>query len=271
MDVKVDLKKVGVDFLVHQGTVKSSQSLLSQGDSGSTGANFKKINGRLVASALDGVTLKLTPGDRVGLIGHNGSGKTTLLRVLSGTLEPTRGSVTIVGRIAALMSTTFGFAPNQTGRENIYRRALMMCVPKHEIESHVDDIIEFAELGAYIDMPMNTYSAGMRARLGFGITTAVDADVVLMDEWIGAGDARFAERAQQRLKETLARSRILVLASHKAALLRRTCNKVGVMEKGKLIAFGGLEILGEYSEFLGPRERNVKAMVQFEEHFDVLD
>ena len=271
MKVKVQLRNVGVDFLVHSGAVKTTEETLSKGESGSTGANFRKVGGRYVASALDDVSLKLEPGDRVGLIGHNGSGKTTLLRVLSGTLEPTRGAVTIVGRIASLMSTTFGFAPAQTGRENIYRRALMMCVSRQEIEQHVEDIIEFAELGAYIDMPMSTYSAGMRTRLGFAITTSINADIILMDEWIGAGDARFAERAQSRLKETLERSSILVLASHKAGLLKKTCNKIGVMEKGKLIALGGLDVLDEYEDYLTRRPRSAKAMSEFEDHFDTVD
>ena len=261
------MNDVGVDFLVHNRAVKATNEAVSKIDSGSTGANFRKIGKRYVAAALDGISMNLEEGDRVGLVGHNGSGKTTLLQVLSGTLEPTRGNVRIVGQIASLMSTTYGFDQTLTGRENIPRRALMMCIPQKTIEKKVDDIIEFSELGAFIDMPMSTYSAGMRARLGFAITTAVDADIILMDEWIGAGDARFAKRAQERLKTTLERSSILVLASHKAGLLKRTCNKICVIHKGQKIAFGGTDLLDKYADYLTRRPKDQRPITEFDEHF----
>ena len=268
MKVKVELKDVGVDFLVHAAAVKAATTAMAKKDSASTGANFKRIGNRYVAAALDGVSLTLEPGDRVGLIGHNGSGKTTLLRVLAGTLEPTRGSALIVGRIASLMSTTFGFDQAQTGRENILRRAMMMRMRTHEIEGKIDEIIEFADIGAYIDMPMSTYSAGMRARLGFAITTAMNADITIMDEWIGAGDARFSQRAQERLKKTLENTQILVLASHKHGLLNKVCNKIAVMSKGQMVAFGGLEKLNEYSDFLAKKPRSERAIAEFEDHYE---
>ena len=138
----------------------------------------------------------------------------------------------------------------QSGRENILRRGLMMRMKRSEIKAATEDIIEFAELGAYIDLPMSTYSAGMRTRLGFAITTSVEADIIIMDEWIGAGDRRFAERAQERLKTTIERSQILILATHKEGMMKRTCNRTIVLDKGKVLADGGLEVVDQYAEHL---------------------
>lgn len=253
MGVGIHLNNVGVDFIVHKGAVKAARDASETDSDDAVGARFQKVGRRYVASALNGITMKIRPGDQVGLAGHNGSGKSTLLRVLSGSLEPTRGSVTVTGRIATMMSTTFGFNMQQTGRENILRRGLMMRMTHKEIKAKTVEIVEFAELGAYIDLPMSTYSAGMRTRLGFAITTAVDADIVIMDEWIGAGDARFAERAQERLTQTISRSQILILATHNEGLMRRTCNKTVILDKGEVLAAGDVDIIGEYSHYLRQR------------------
>lgn len=255
MSVGIHLNKVGVDFIVHKGAVKAARDASNSDSDSAVGARFQKVGRRYVASALNGITMKIRPGDQVGLAGHNGSGKSTLLRVLSGSLEPTRGSVTVTGRIATMMSTTFGFNMQQTGHENILRRGLMMRMTHKEIKAKTTEIVEFAELGAYIDLPMSTYSAGMRTRLGFAITTAVDADIVIMDEWIGAGDARFAERAQERLTQTINRSQILILATHNEGLMRRTCNKTVILDKGEVLAAGDVDIIGEYAQYL--RQRTV--------------
>jgi ABC-type multidrug transport system ATPase subunit len=130
-----------------------------------------------------------------------------------------------------------------TGRENIIRRGLMMRMSMEQVREKLDEIMEFAELGSYIDMPMQTYSSGMRARLGFAVTTSVDADVLVMDEWIGAGDARFIEKCEQRLSELIDRSRILVLASHNHKLLERACNRFAVLDKGRVEDYGDFEQL----------------------------
>lgn len=247
----IHLNNVGVDYMVHEGAAKAVK--VGNNDSAQTGARINKVGNRYLASAVDGVSLELKPGAQVGLVGHNGSGKTTLLRVLSGALEPTRGSVTIQGRIASMMSTTFGFDMSQTGRENMLRRGMMMRMTRSEISDATDDILEFAELGAYIDLPMSTYSAGMRTRLGFAITTSFAADIIIMDEWLGAGDKRFSERAQERLKSVVESSQILVLASHKENMMRRLCNRVLVLEKGQVIADGGPDIIDQYTEYLTSR------------------
>ncbi|MEM8617395.1 MAG: ATP-binding cassette domain-containing protein, partial [Pseudomonadota bacterium] len=250
MKARIVLNEVGVDYLVHKGAVKAASDAAKADDEAATGARFRKVGRRYVAAALDGVSLTIKAGDRVGLIGHNGSGKTTLLRTLCGVLEPTRGSVTVFGRVAAMMSTTFGFEMGQTGRENIMRRGLMMRMTRDEIAARTDDIMDFAELGPFIDLPMDTYSAGMRTRLGFAITTAVNAEIVLMDEWIGAGDKRFAERARERLFATIDRSQIMVLATHKEELMRNICNRVAILEKGRIIDYGPVDLLDKYGDYL---------------------
>lgn len=208
------------------------------------GATFRREGRRYVAAALDDIDLTVRQGERLGLMGHNGAGKSTLIRVVSGLLQPSSGRMLTVGRVASTISTTFGFDMALTGRENVTRRGLMMRMSKAEIERHTEDIIEFAELGHYIDMPMATYSSGMKARLGFAITTSADADILVMDEWIGAGDPRFIEKCEARLSELVDRSRILILATHKEKLLKRVCNRFAVLEKGRLreVGFdGGLE------------------------------
>lgn len=244
----VHLNNVGVDYMVHEGAAKAVKG--GKNENAKTGARINKIGNRYLASAVDNITLDLRPGSQVGLVGHNGSGKTTLLRVLSGALEPTRGSVTIQGRVASMMSTTFGFDMHQTGRENMLRRGMMMRMTRSEISEATEDILDFAELGPYIDLPMSTYSAGMRTRLGFSITTSFAADIIIMDEWLGAGDQRFYERAQERLEGVVERSQILVLASHKQQLMERLCNRVLVLDKGQIIADGGPEIIKEHREYL---------------------
>ncbi|MFS2316945.1 ATP-binding cassette domain-containing protein [Maricaulis sp. D1M11] len=248
------LSKIRVDFLVHRGAVRAAQeSVRSQKDNKddtSSGAAFKKVGNRYHATALDGIDLKIQSGMRVGVIGHNGSGKSTLLRVISGVLEPTRGTLQVTGRIASMMSTTLGFDMRSTGRENITRRGMMMGMSRSEIEAQKADILDFADLGAFTDMPMSTYSDGMRARLGFAITTSMHANIVLMDEWIGAGDARFLERGRARLIDAIGRSDILVLATHKDSLIREMCTHVLAIDKGKVIHFDRVESLEDHPELL---------------------
>lgn len=250
----VRLEKVRVEFPFHTDAARGLRSVRSDMRDGAeaggseldseAGAKFLKTGRKYVAAALDDIDLDVRKGDRLGLMGHNGAGKSTLIRVISGLLQPSSGRMITVGKVASTISTTFGFDMALSGRENVLRRGLMMRMSKAEIERHTHDIIEFAELGHYIDMPMQTYSSGMKARLGFAITTSADADILVMDEWIGAGDPRFIEKCEARLSELVDRSRILILATHKEKLLQRVCNRFAVLEKGHLreVGFeGGLE------------------------------
>lgn len=184
-------------------------------------------------TALSGVNLELRAGDRLGLIGHNGSGKTTLLRALSGAYEPDDGQVEVQGRIAALLDLGLGIDSSASGFDNIRLRGRIAGLTSREIEAKLEEIADFTGLGPFLAMPVKTYSAGMQARLAFAAATAVEADVLLMDEWIAVGDAEFQQLAHERLMTLVERAGILVLASHEHDLLRLYCNKVMRLEAGR--------------------------------------
>jgi len=185
-------------------------------------------------TALDGVSFELKAGDRLGLIGPNGAGKTSLLKVLYGIYEPTAGRVEIEGRVDALFNINLGFRREATGRRNIVLRGLINGWSMEEIEARMDEIVEFSELGDFIDMPLKSYSAGMAARLAFSVATAMEPEILLMDEWIGAGDPKFQEKARNRMMELAEKAGIIVLASHNQGLMKRVCNKVLELDSGRV-------------------------------------
>jgi lipopolysaccharide transport system ATP-binding protein len=182
--------------------------------------------------ALNRVNLTLAPGDRLGLIGHNGAGKTTLLRTMAGAYAPDEGSVLVEGKIASLLEPMLGMDTFATGLENIRLRGLLMGLTNKQIKERTEEIAEFTGLGPFLGLPLKTYSAGMIGRLAFGVSTAVDADILLMDEWLGAGDASFRQQAHDRLMLLFSKSKIVVLASHDMTLLRNLCNKFLVLNAG---------------------------------------
>jgi lipopolysaccharide transport system ATP-binding protein len=190
------------------------------------------LAGATEVTAVSNLNLQLQAGDRLGLIGHNGSGKTTLLRALSGAYEPDEGQVEVRGRIAALLDLNLGIDPSATGLDNIRLRGRIAGMSTRDIEAKLAEIGEFSGLGPFLAMPLKTYSAGMQARLAFAAATSVEADVLLMDEWIAVGDASFQQLAHKRLLTLVERAGILVLASHDHDLLRLYCNKVMRMDGG---------------------------------------
>jgi len=204
---------------------------------------------RVVVRALDNVSFALQNGDRLGLIGHNGAGKSTLLRVLAGVYRPDSGSIRIEGRVSPLFNSVPGLDPDDNGYENIKTCGIFLGMTLEEIDRRLSDIAEFCELGEYLDLPVRTYSTGMVMRLGFAIATAIDTDILLLDEGLGAGDARFAARAEDRMNALIQRTRILVLASHSDALIKSMCSRAILMEKGRLVAIGPVdEIINRYHE-----------------------
>lgn len=192
---------------------------------------------RHYVTALEGVSFDLAAGDRLGLVGANGAGKTTLLKVLYGIYEPNSGQVDINGRVDALFNINLGFRSEATGRRNILLRGLINGWSEAEIEARTEDIIEFSELGEFIDMPFKSYSQGMGARLAFSIATTLEPEILLMDEWIGAGDASFQEKAKTRMNDLASKAGIIILASHQNDLIARTCNKVLELEHGRVKRF----------------------------------
>lgn len=197
--------------------------------------------------ALNGLSFSLQDGDRLGLIGHNGAGKTTLLKVLAGVYEPDRGKVEINGRISSMIDPGLGLDLELTGRENLINMGRIRGYTTKQIITKMADIVEFTDLGHFIDLPVKTYSAGMLTRLIFGVATSHDPEILLMDEWIGAGDKYFFDKATARLNDILTRSRVIVLASHNYALIQELCNKLLVLDGGRQVYFGDIKGWDEHN------------------------
>lgn len=191
--------------------------------------------------ALHDITMRINSGDRVGLIGHNGAGKSTLLRLLAGVYQPTGGSISVHGKVSALLSPGLGMDLEDSGYDNIRNIALMLGMSRSETEAKFQEIAEFTELGGYLAMPVRTYSAGMQLRLTFAVITAIDPDILLLDEGLGAGDARFARRAQQRVNSLIRRTNVMVLASHSESMIREMCNRAALLDQGRLVSFGSVD------------------------------
>ncbi len=193
---------------------------------------------RLVVQALRDVSFTLRPGDRLGLIGANGAGKTTLLRALAGIYEPVKGALSMRGRSTALLDPSQGLNMDLTGRENIRLFGLYKKLSRTEVEELEKDVVEFSELEQFIDIPVRTYSSGMTVRLGFGLATAVHPEILIMDEWILAGDASFMDKARHRLETIVRGADILVLSSHSASVIKEWCNRVIWLDQGRIMADG---------------------------------
>lgn len=227
--VSISCRDLTLRFPVYGVDAKSLKKSLARV---TVGGRLGSSHGATEVTALSNLNLELKAGDRLGLIGHNGSGKTTLLRALSGAYEPDEGQIEVEGRIAALLDLSLGIDPSATGYDNIRLRGRIAGLSSREIEAKMDEIAEFTGLGPFLAMPVKTYSAGMQARVAFAAATAVEADVLLMDEWIAVGDSDFQKLAHKRLLNLVERAGILVLASHDHDLLRLYCNKVMRLEGG---------------------------------------
>ena len=252
---------LSVEFPIYDTTGRSLRHALGLGriakmmkGSEHVGGTIGDSHGNLVVRALDNISFSISDGERVGIIGHNGCGKTTLLRVLAGIYEPTLGHVTISGDIMPLFNMTQGMTPDATGMELIYVRGIMLGMSPEEIQEVTPEILAFCELGHYINMPVRTYSAGMLVRLTFAITTAVSSDILLFDELIGAGDAHFIDRAQERLADFVGRSSVMVVASHSAKILEKWCNRAILMQHGEIIGMGEVDkMLSDYRKLVRAR------------------
>lgn len=191
--------------------------------------------------ALKGITIAVEPGERVGLIGHNGAGKSTLLKLIAGLYPISSGKAGIRGTVRSLLDISLGFEPDATGRENILYRGLLLGLSPKFMRSIEDRIVEFADIGKFIDYPIKTYSAGMLVRLAFSISTNVGGNILLLDEIIGAGDAVFMAKAKKRIAELVDEAEIVLLASHDVGTLKAICKRGLVLEKGELLFDGPLD------------------------------
>lgn len=249
MAASISLRNVHLDLPIFDISAQSLKKRVMR--MGRRNSIAEDNTGVIVVRAIDDLSLELRSGDRLGLIGHNGAGKSTLLRVMAGIYPPTGGAIEVHGRSVPLLDIALGMDELSTGRQNIRLRGLLLGMGSAEIKRKSEEIAEFTELGDYLDLPLRTYSNGMRLRLAFGISTAVDADILLLDEVLGVGDASFQERANVRLQELHDRAEIVVLAIHSDETIRRSCNKVLWMESGRQRMLGGVEeVLQAYAEHL---------------------
>jgi ABC-2 type transport system ATP-binding protein/lipopolysaccharide transport system ATP-binding protein len=243
----IKLDGVSVSFPVYDS---SSRSLKNAFLTGATGGNIEsQAHHPSTVQALREISGTLRDGQRVGLVGHNGAGKSTLLRVLAGIYEPCSGSLEIEGHVAPLFDISLGMDGEATGYENIMLRGLFLGLSRNEIAAKTDEIAEFTELGDFLNLPVRIYSAGMRLRLAFAVSTAIEPEILLLDEGISAGDAAFFEKANKRLRHFTSRASIIVLASHSDQLVKSMCNLAVLLERGRMISVGEpLEILDQYRQ-----------------------
>ncbi len=254
---RVIADRVNVEYPVFDASSQSLRHMLvlnhipRPATSVHVGGTLERTRHRSFVRALKDVSFTIKDGDRVGLIGHNGSGKTTLLRTLAGIYEPATGTMDTFGRVMPLFNLTEGMAPDATGRELIMIRAVLLGLSEDEIADVTPEVIEFCQLGDYIDLPVRTYSTGMLVRLAFAITTAVSSEILLFDELIGAGDATFVDKAQTRLQKFVEQSSVMVVATHSADIMKKWCNRAMVFEHGSMLFDGPVDAaLGEYAKLV---------------------
>jgi homopolymeric O-antigen transport system ATP-binding protein len=241
----VRLENVSVEFPIYQGSSRSLKKVLLA--SSTRGNLARDARDRINVRALSDVSFELRSGDRFALIGANGAGKTTLLKVLAGVYEPTDGRIISFGQVTSLLDMGVGLNPDATGHENITLRGMYMGMHPREMAERAASIAEFTELGDYLDMPVRTYSAGMMIRLAFAISTCIVPDILIMDEWLTAGDARFLAKAQRRVEELVRQSSILMLASHSMDLLEQWCRRGLLLHHGRVLTIGPIkEVIAAY-------------------------
>jgi teichoic acid transport system ATP-binding protein len=227
--------------------------------------NYKALNGisiqtdffhrrekRYTYTAINDLSFEVEKGDILGLIGRNGSGKSTLLKAIGGMMSPDAGSIDLRGQSVALLAIGVGFKPQMTGRENIYIAGLLLGFSQKIIKKKEQEIIDFAELGEFIDMPVRTYSSGMYSRLGFAITATLETDIVLIDEVLSVGDERFQKKSYEKMQQLISnKDKTVIICSHSRKTLADLCNKALWIDNGEMVRFGDAEkILEEYQNYM---------------------
>lgn len=200
--------------------------------------------------ALQDISLTIKKREKVGIIGRNGAGKTTFLKIICGITAPTRGTIRTNGRVIPIIDLEAGFHPDLTGEQNIYLNGLILGMNRRQIRRKVGDIIRFAQLGQFIDVPLFTYSQGMKFRLGFSIAVHADPEILVLDEGISAGDKDFQKKTRAKIEELFRSDKTVIIASHWLDFLEENCDRILWFEKGKIIRDGGPEIVRKYRKAL---------------------
>ena len=219
----------------------SKEYILYKNDQERFRALFFKPRKPKINKALNGVSFTIYKGESVGIIGDNGAGKSTLLKMITGVAFPTEGSVSVNGKVAALLELTAGFSLEMTGRENIYLKGYILGLQDDYIKEIEERIIDFAQLGDYIDQPVRTYSSGMKMRLGFAINVNIDPDILVVDEALSVGDASFKRKCKDKINEIIASGTTVLYVSHNQASVAEICERALYLRKGKLIYDGDVK------------------------------
>lgn len=245
MTPTISLKNVSLHFPIFNAHKFSLRNALVN----KLGGQLTRGDGSLkIVEALKKVSFDAYVGDRIGLIGHNGSGKSTLMRTLAGIYTPVSGSLTVKGNISTLFGTSIGSNEEMTGDENLFLGSLIFGKSYRRAKENMEKLREFTELGDYLNLPLRTYSDGMKMRVGFAVATNFEPDILLIDEIFGAGDKDFALKSQRRIEELIEKSNTFFFASHSDELIERFCNKAILMSHGELKAFGNVkDVLKEYN------------------------
>ncbi len=231
----IDLDKVSLTFKVREkGRIAFKEFLVRR-------LFWKSVNPYREVRALQDVTLKMGDGQRIGIIGHNGAGKSTLLKLLAGIYPPTSGKRTVKGRISSLFDIALGFEVDASGWENIAYRSYLQGETPKSLRTKIDPIAEFSELGDFLNMPVRYYSAGMIVRLAFSIATAIEPEILLVDEVLSVGDMAFQEKARQRIHEMIAKAELIVVVSHDLESLAKVCNQAIWMDHGTVRQMGPVQ------------------------------
>lgn len=233
----IELKNVGIKFNLSQEKVDSLKEYV-----------IKMIKKELMYNefwALKDVTFSVKKGDRIGLLGLNGAGKSTLLKIICGVYKPSEGTVSHKGVIAPLLELGAGFDPQYTGKENIFLYGSVLGYSRKYLEEKYDEIVEFSELEKFIDVPLKNYSSGMKARLGFSIATIADPDILILDEVLSVGDAKFRKKSEKKIMDMFERGVTVIFVSHQLEQIQKICNKAIILQKGTLIAEGDIDTISE--------------------------
>lgn len=198
--------------------------------------------------ALKEVSFELKKGERIGILGFNGAGKSTLLKIIAGVLKPTEGSIEIKGKIVPLLELGAGFDSQYTGKENIFLYGAVLGYSKEFLQEKYNEIVEFSELGEFINVPIKNYSSGMKARLGFSIATIVEPEILILDEVLSVGDAKFRKKSEAKIKSMMKNGITVLFVSHSLEQVKRLCDKAIILEHGKVVAFGGVKEVSDIYE-----------------------
>lgn len=259
MTARVEFDAVNFSYPVFQVSSRSLKVALMERVSKNADSSLVYVN------ALRDVSFIAETGDRIGLIGRNGSGKSTALRLTAGLAFPQKGAVRVEGRVVSLIEIGLGINPELSGQANIELPMRLLGATTAEVRAAEKDVPAFTGLGEFMHLPVRTYSAGMRARLAFGLCTSLSADVLVMDEWLGTGDAEFVVKAQTRLQNLVERAKILVLASHAPDLVKAVCNKAVWLEAGRVMAAGDAhEVVAAYQNYTSTPHAEIGGLIAAE-------